>query len=59
MYNIRFQSNLDKRQGIKKESSQRRRCEQRNLTTVRDMRIITNTTTGAAAEASPRQVPDI
>ena len=49
MYNIRFQSNIDKPLGMKKESSQRRRREKRNSTTVRDMRMITYDTTGAGA----------
>ena len=38
------------------ESTQRRTREQRKLIPVRDMRMIINTTTGAGAEASPRQV---
>ena len=33
---LRFQSNLDSRQGITKQCSQRRKCEQRDFTSVRE-----------------------
>ena len=57
-YCFYFQSSFDPRQGITRECSQRRKCKQGNLKTVRDKRMITYTGYnrswhGSLSETSP------